>query len=235
MAAVQDAYFAVVRETVARHGGQLEKFIGDAAMAVFGLPRGRDDDAERAVRAGLALTGAVERLGAQLGLAEGELRLRVGIETGEVVAAEAGPDEGRVTGDTVNTAARLQTAAAPGQVLLGEGAALAVAAAVELEPGPPVALKGKTRPVRVATARAMRTEPSRASAMGTLASPLIGRDAEMGMLQAALEGVAGGGSATVLVVAAPGTGKSRLVAEALAALGAHAWTARVRADAGASL
>src|SRR3972149_6603302 len=134
VAAIPGAYLAAVRETVARHGGRLEKFIGDAAMAVFGLPRGRDDDAERAVRAGLALVGAVERLGAQLGLDEGELRLRVGIESGEVVAAEAGPDEGRVTGDTVNTAARLQAAAPPGEVLLGEGASLAVPAAVRLGP-----------------------------------------------------------------------------------------------------
>src|SRR5512134_2987747 len=72
VAVVQDAYFAAVRETVARHGGALEKFIGDAAMAVFGLDRARDDDAERAVRAGLALVGAVERLGGQLGLGPGE-------------------------------------------------------------------------------------------------------------------------------------------------------------------
>ena len=171
VAAIQDAYFAAVRETVARHGGRLEKFIGDAAMAVFGLPRGRDDDAERAVRGGLALVGAVERLGAQLGLDEGELRLRVGIESGEVVAAESGPDEGRVTGDTVNTAARLQAAAPPGEVLLGEGASLAVAAAVELESQPPLSLKGKARPVRRAVARAIRHEPSRESAMGALRSP----------------------------------------------------------------
>src|SRR3989304_1955325 len=79
VAAIQDAYFAAVRATVARHGGRLEKFIGDAAMAVFGLPRGRDDDAERAVRAGLALVGAVERLGGQLGLDAGGLRLRGGM------------------------------------------------------------------------------------------------------------------------------------------------------------
>ncbi len=78
VAAVQDAYFAAARETVARHGGQLEKFIGDAAMAVFGLDRAHDDDAERAVRAGLALVGAIERLGAQLGLGPAELQLRCG-------------------------------------------------------------------------------------------------------------------------------------------------------------
>ena len=122
MATIQDAYFATVRETVARHGGVLEKFIGDAAMAVFGVPRARDDDAERAVRAGLALVGAIELLGARLGLTAGDagLRLRVGVNSGEVVSAESGPDAGRVTGDTVNLAARFQTAAEPGTVLVGE-------------------------------------------------------------------------------------------------------------------
>ncbi|MFI5253955.1 MAG: ATP-binding protein [Candidatus Limnocylindrales bacterium] len=242
VAAIQDAYFGAVRETIARHGGRLEKFIGDAAMAVFGLPRGRDDDAERAVRSGLALVGAVERLGAELGLAEDELRLRVGIESGEVVAAEGGPDEGRVTGDTVNTAARLQAAAPPGGVLLGEGAALAAATAIELEAQPPLALKGKAQPVRAALARSVRPEPSRAAAMGALRAPMVGREAEMAQLQEALDHARDGGSATCLVVAAPGTGKSRLVAEFLAGLDVPVsgldvpvWTTRVRAGSGASL
>jgi len=132
VATVQDAYFAGVRETIARYGGVLEKFIGDAAMAVFGVPRSRDDDAERAVRAGLALVGSVEHLGARLGLEPGELQLRVGVNSGEVVHATDGPDAGRVTGDTVNTAARLQAAARPNTVLLGELTALAVEEAIDL-------------------------------------------------------------------------------------------------------
>src|SRR5215210_1201292 len=85
VAAIQDAYFAAVRETVIRYGGRLEKFIGDAAVAAFGVPRGRDDDPERATRAGAAIIHAVEDLGARLGLASGELQVRVGIQTGEVV------------------------------------------------------------------------------------------------------------------------------------------------------
>ena len=124
VAAVQDAYFAAVRETVERYGGVLEKFIGDAAMAVFGAPHGRQDDAERAVRAGLALIAAIEQLGARLGLATGDLQLRVGVNSGEVVHATDGPDAGRVTGDTVNTAARLQAAARPNAVLVGPQAEL---------------------------------------------------------------------------------------------------------------
>ena len=108
-----------MRETIGRYGGRLEKFIGDAAMAVFGVPKARDDDAERAVRAGLALIHAIEQIGTALGLDEDALQLRVGINTGEAVTATSGEDEGRVTGDTVNTAARLQTAAPPGRVLVG--------------------------------------------------------------------------------------------------------------------
>src|SRR5688572_30803836 len=120
VATIQDAYFGAVRDTITRYGGVLEKFIGDAAMAVFGVPAARDDDAERAVRAGLALIGAVEQLGARLELQPGELLLRVGVNSGEVVHATGGLDAGRVTGDTVNTAARLQAVAPPGRVLLGE-------------------------------------------------------------------------------------------------------------------
>src|SRR5437870_1344191 len=80
---VQDAYFGAVRETIERHGGQLEKFVGDAAMAVFGAPRVRDDDAERAVHAGLALVAALARVGSSLGLDEAALRIRVGVNSGE--------------------------------------------------------------------------------------------------------------------------------------------------------
>jgi class 3 adenylate cyclase len=162
---IQDAYFATVRETIGRYGGQLEKFIGDAVMAVFGLPRTRDDDAERAVRAGLALVNAVDGLAGRIGLETGDLRIRVGVNTGEVVSAEAwsagnpaadGPADARVTGDAVNTAARLQTAAPPGRVLLGEATALAVAESVELEQVQPIAVKGKAELLRVSLAVAVR-------------------------------------------------------------------------------
>src|SRR5215218_5565716 len=126
VAAVQTAYFDTVRETIERYGGRLEKFIGDAAMAVFGVPRTRDDDAERAVRAGLALAAAIDQLGARIGLESGALAVRVGVNSGEVVhTPDAGPEEAIVTGDVVNVAARLQAAAAPGTVLLGETTALA--------------------------------------------------------------------------------------------------------------
>jgi class 3 adenylate cyclase len=124
VAAIQDRYFALARETVNRYGGRIEKFIGDAVMAVFGAARSRDDDVERAVRAGLALVSGVQQLNAVIGLDEDVLQLRVGINTGEVVVSGAGDDDGRVTGDTVNTAARFQAAAPAGGVLIGDSTAL---------------------------------------------------------------------------------------------------------------
>src|SRR5437588_6003693 len=147
VALIQDAYFAAVRETIDRYGGQLEKFVGDASMAVFGAPRVRDDDAERAVCAGVALVAAVERLGGSLGLDDHALRVRVGVNSGDAVYGEATAERGPVTGDTVNVAARLQAAAEPGSVLVGNLTALSVADAVRLERIDPLELKGKAHEV----------------------------------------------------------------------------------------
>src|SRR5215208_5326812 len=166
VALVQDAYFDAVRETVARHGGMLEKFVGDAVMAVFGAPRSRDDDPERAVRAGLALVAAVERLGATLALEPGVLRLRVGVNTGETVYGEATAERGPVTGDAVNVAARLQAAADPGTVVVGDLTALSVADAVELAQLEPLELKGKAAAVPVWRVVALYPERSRERALG---------------------------------------------------------------------
>jgi class 3 adenylate cyclase len=229
VATVQDAYFASVRETVQRYGGVLEKFIGDAAMAVFGVPRAHDDDAERAVRAGLALIGAVERLGARLGLEPGELQLRVGVNSGEVVHATSGPDAGRVTGDTVNTAARFQAAADPGTVLIGELTALAVAEAIETESRGGIELKGKAQPVPAWRATTVRAHPSREEALGRLRAPMLGRDGELGRLRTTAERCAVQASAHRLtVIAPPGVGKSRLLTEFAAGSSMPVRRARVR-------
>ena len=233
VATVQDAYFATVRETIQRYGGVVEKFIGDAAMAVFGAPRARDDDAERAVRAGLALIAGIEGIGARLGLQPNELQLRVGVNTGEVVHATDGPDAGRVTGDTVNTAARLQTAAAPGTVLIGELTALTVAETIETQAIGPVELKGKAEPIRTWEAVGARSHPSREEALGALHAPMLGRSAELQRLTDALAAAAGSRSAARLVIVAPpGVGKSRLLAEFAASVGSAAvLRARVRPQA----
>jgi class 3 adenylate cyclase/tetratricopeptide (TPR) repeat protein len=234
VAAIQDRYFGAVRETIGRYGGRLEKFIGDAAMAVFGVPRARDDDAERAVRAGLALIHAIDQIGASLGLEEDALRLRVGINTGEAVAASGGPDEGRVTGDTVNTAARLQTAAPPGGVLIGEPTALAVADVAQTEVVPPLELKGKAEPFAARLVTGLRAQPSREVAMGALQAPTLGRDAELQALTAARARADQGAGVRVTVIAPPGVGKSRLLREfadrATAAPEALIWRSRARPD-----
>lgn len=228
VATVQDAYFAATRETVQRYGGVLEKFIGDAAMAVFGAPRARDDDAERAVRAGLALIGALEQLEARLGMAPQTLQLRVGVNTGEVVHATEGPDAGRVTGDTVNTAARLQAAARPGAVLMGELTSLTVAEAIETESIGTVELKGKAEPARAWEARGARSQPSREEALGALKAPMLGRDVELRTLH---EAVGRSDADRILIIAPPGVGKSRLLAELAASTDATVLRARVRPQA----
>ncbi len=221
---VQDAYFDAVRDAVDRHGGLLEKFVGDAAMAVFGAPTARDDDAERAVGAGLALVAAIERVGAQLALEPGTLRLRVGIASGEAVYGEATAERGPVTGDTVNVAARLQAAAEPGTVVVGEVTALAVGEAVELEAVGPLELKGKAEAVHAWRVVGFRAERSREAALGDLRAPMIGRDDELRRLRAGL-----GSTRLELVVAPPGVGKSRLLTELAAEL-AEACGAVLRAQ-----
>lgn len=226
---IQDAYFDAVRETVERYGGILEKFVGDAAMAVFGAPRVRDDDAERAVRAGLALVAAIGRIGSTLGLEEGALRLRVGVNTGEAVYGEATADRGPVTGDTVNVAARLQAAAEPGTVVVGELTALTVADAIETERLGGLDLKGKGDAVPAWRVIGAYAERSRERALGGLRAAMIGRDGELRQLLAALDN----GARRVVVVAPPGVGKTRLLEElGIEAVhaGARVFRARLRPD-----
>jgi len=227
--AVQDAYFDAVRDTVSRHGGLLEKFIGDAAVAVFGVPRVRDDDAVRAVRAGLALAAAVDLLGGRLGLADGELRLRVGVNTGEVVYGEATAERGPVTGDTVNVAARLQTAAPPGGVLIGEHTALAVGGAIVLGPAGELELKGKAAATKAWLAEAEEPEPSRERAMRGIRAPMLGRDAELAELLRLAE-ASPGTVGRAHIVASPGVGKTRLVDELADAFDGAVLRARLRPD-----
>ena len=232
VASVQQAYFQTVRETIERYGGRLEKFIGDAAMAVFGVPRTREDDAEAAVRAGLALASAVEQLAVGIGLESGALAVRVGVNSGEVIhTPDAGPEEAMVTGDAVNVAARLQAAADPSEVLVGETTALAAAAAIEFGAPRALDLKGKAEPVRARLALAVRAEPSRDAAMGALrAAPLLGREDEVELLLGEME-LAQREPRRLLIVAPPGAGKTRLVDElALRARDASVARARLRPD-----
>ncbi len=161
------------------------------------------------------------------------LRLRVGVNTGEAVIAASGEDEGRVTGDTVNTAARLQTAAPAGGVLIGPTTALGVADAADLDDPVALELKGKAEPLSARVVRGFRYEPSREQAMGELRAPTIGRRDELEELRRALTDALTGRSLRRVVIAPPGVGKSRLLREfedGLARERTCVWRARAKPD-----
>jgi class 3 adenylate cyclase len=210
-------YHTRLRTEIERYGGTVEKFIGDAVMAVFGAPAAHEDDAERAVRAGLTILEAIADLNEQdAGL---DLQVRVGIETGEaVVTLRARPErgEGIVTGDVVNTASRLQGAAPVNGVAVGEGTYAATRDVFDYLSLEPAVLKGKAFPVPMWQATSARAR------FGTdltrkLGSPLVGRALERGRLTATFERSVHEASVQLItVVGEPGVGKSRLVAELFA-------------------
>jgi predicted ATPase/class 3 adenylate cyclase len=206
------AYHGLVRDVLQAHQGTVEKFIGDAVMAVFGAPVAHDDDAERAVRAGLAILAAIERANE----AGSGLQVRIGIATGEVlVSLAARPElgESMVAGDVVNTAARLQTSAEPGTVVVSERTRGLTGTRVGYAPLPPAVVKGKAVPV--VRWRATAASALLASEAGVHpATRFVGRRDELAALQAAYERAVSGSAAELVVVTGePGVGKSRLVAE----------------------
>ncbi|HEY6076079.1 MAG TPA: adenylate/guanylate cyclase domain-containing protein, partial [Gaiella sp.] len=137
-------YFDSMQATLERHGGTVEKFIGDAIVAVFGVPAVHEDDALRAVRAAFEMREALERLNEQLGSEYGiRIAARTGVNTGEVIVGQSVVDQKLATGDAVNVAARLEQAAEPGEVLLGEATYDLVREAVVAEPAGEVEAKGK--------------------------------------------------------------------------------------------
>jgi class 3 adenylate cyclase len=199
-------FYEIARDVVADHGGVLEKFIGDAAMAIFGAPRAHDDDASRALAAALELR---DRVRADPELAE-QLPIRIGVNTGEVIAAAGGADpSGRdfiVTGDAVNVAARLQQGAKPWAVLVGERTVGAVRDGFRFGPAVDVEAKGKADTVR---ARPLR---GRAPGGRRLQTPLFGRETELEQLEIARRrAFADARPFHVTLIAPPGTGKTRLV------------------------
>jgi class 3 adenylate cyclase/tetratricopeptide (TPR) repeat protein len=204
--AVLAPYYARLRTEIERHGGTVEKFIGDAVMAVFGAPVAHEDDAERAVRAALAIREAVSR----------ELDIRTAVNTGEaLVALGARPSEGEgiVSGDVVNTAARLQSAAPVNGILVGEATYRATRDAIDYRGAPAVEAKGKAEPIsswEVVGARASFGSDIEQR----LRTPLVGRERERGLLVDALARARSEESVQlVTLVGVPGIGKSRLVAE----------------------
>ncbi|TML50243.1 MAG: hypothetical protein E6G23_01730, partial [Actinobacteria bacterium] len=209
-------YHTRLRQEIERFGGTVEKFIGDAVMAVFGAPMAHEDDAERAVRAGLRVLEAIEELNADDPARS--LQVRVGINTGEaVVALGARPEEGEgiVTGDVVNTASRLQGAAPVGGMAVSAQTFRATERVFEWERLEPVTVKGKAEPL--ALWRPLRPRARLGlEVIGSSATPLVGRELERTLLIGTLERSAQQASCQlVTIVGEPGVGKSRLCAELL--------------------
>ncbi|WTT38550.1 AAA family ATPase [Kitasatospora sp. NBC_00085] len=213
---VMDRYFASCGACIAEHGGVVEKFIGDAILAVFGATVAHEDDAVRAVRAATGALAALAGLTAELNAEyQVELEARAGICTGDVVVLTRPGDDFRVVGDAVNTAARLQTAARPGEVLLCADTAAVVRWQVGIEPVAPLRLKGKARPVPAwrVTAPVLVTETP------APVTPFVGRADELEELERSFRRARQRRQVCLAtVVGVPGIGKSRLVREFLAAL-----------------
>jgi class 3 adenylate cyclase/tetratricopeptide (TPR) repeat protein len=196
-------FFDGVQRCIETHGGTVEKFAGDAVMAAFGIPRAHEDDADRAVRAGLGILDHVRDLG---------LEARVGIEAGEVVVDET--DSTFATGEAVNVAARLQQAAAPGEILMGEAAHRLTAGGIETEPAGPLELRGFRNPIPAYRAIAARDgQPP----LSKVSAPFIGRETELDLLENTLARTIRDRRPHVFTVyGEPGVGKSRLIREFLA-------------------
>jgi len=212
VAAIQQAYFSSARESLLRHGGIVEKYIGDAVVGSFGVVRAHDDDAEQATRAALDIVAAVERIGEESALEQSELQVRVGVNTGEVLITGGGVNDWQLTGDVVNVAARLEANARPQSVLVGAETALAVEAAMVLEPMGPIELKGKAAPVDVWQVVEPRSAPLRRTTLLGQAPATFGRESELASLLDAWRN-AGSQPVNWLVTAPPGVGKTRLVSE----------------------
>jgi class 3 adenylate cyclase/tetratricopeptide (TPR) repeat protein len=220
--AMLSPYYARLRTELERRGGTVEKFIGDAVMALFGAPVTHEDDPERAVRAALAIKDAIAELNEQD--SKLELQVRIAVNTGEALVAlgaRTSEGEGMASGDVVNTAARLQAAAPVNGILVGETTYRATERAIEYREAPPVLAKGKSAPITVWEAVEPRARfgvdigrPGRA--------PLVGRTQELDVLLDALSRARGERtSQLVTLVGVPGIGKSRLVAELSGAVDAE--------------
>ncbi len=200
-------YFEATRHTIEHHGGHVEKFIGDAVMAAWGAPRANEDDAERAVRAALEVAEAVRNLG------EG-LEARVAVLTGQAAVTVGATDQGMVAGDLVNTAARLQGAAPPGTVLVGEATMQAASGAIAFEVAGEQLLKGKAAPVPAWRALRVVGERGGRSRGEGLEPPFVGREVELRLLKDVLHAIGDEQRPRLISITGPaGIGKSRLAWE----------------------
>ena len=203
------SYFDLAADVVGRYGGTVEKFIGDAVMAVWGAPTAHEDDAERAVRAALELLDAVRGLGP-------EVLARAAVLTGEAVVTVGAVNQGLVAGDLVNTASRLQSAATPGTVLVGEATERAAGRAIVFEPAGDHHLKGKATPVAAFRALRVVAERGGRGRPDSLDPPFVGRDDELRLLKDLYHATSRERRARLVSVIGPGgIGKTRLAWEFL--------------------
>jgi class 3 adenylate cyclase/tetratricopeptide (TPR) repeat protein len=225
---IMHRYFEEMRAVVERHDGTVEKFIGDAVMAVFGIPRVHEDDALRAVRAAAEMHERLEALNGELEREwDVRLEMRIGVNTGEVVAGDPAAGPSLAVGDAVNVAARLEQAAEPGQVLIGEGTYRLVRDAVEVDDPEELLLRGRAAPSGALRLRGVRPGvPGRAR---RLDRTMIGRRRELAVLEQAYERTAREGACRLCTVLGPaGIGKSRLVREFVSLLPEEARVAEGR-------
>ena len=218
-------WFSRMAEAIERHGGTVENYIGDAVLAVFGIPVAHEDDALRAVRAAQEMREQVAVLRGEMERERGvELAVRIGVNTGEAVTGVSRAGGSFTTGDIVNVGARLEQAARPGDILLGRDTFRLVRHAVEAEPVPPLSVKGKQAPIEAFRLLSVVADaPTRAQ---RLHAPMVDRDVERRRLLDALERARTERSCQlVTVLGAAGVGKSRLVADVIDRLRGNATVA----------
>jgi class 3 adenylate cyclase/tetratricopeptide (TPR) repeat protein len=217
-AAVMNGAFGFMNATVSRYGGTVASLLGDGVLAFFGAPVAQEDHAERAVRSGLELLAAAEEYGRAIQRRHGlDFRLRVGINTGTAVLAVVGDRvkaEYTAMGDTANVAARLQSAAEPGTVLISGDTHRLVRGLFDVDPRGSLTVKGRQAPVETFAVVAARRSPGATRGVEGLRAPLVGRDRELGELRERLDALRRGVGSVVAILGEAGIGKSRLLAEA---------------------
>ena len=219
-------FFELATLEIERRGGTVEKFSGDAVMAIFGVPLAHEDDPERAVRAAVAIRDGVAAIAADTRVRHGvALQARIGIESGEVVVGDPFGGATMATGDAMNTAARLEQGAEPGEIVVGGQAWEQLRGLVEAEPLGELALRGRDATVAGWRVTSIASEVGRPRGVPGLEAPLTGRDEELNLLLDAARRAQQGRKASLFtILGVPGVGKSRLVREATARLQKQGWS-----------
>ena len=200
--------FLRLRVVIEANGGTVDKFIGDAVMAVFGAPAAHEDDPVRAVRSAIAMLGVIAAFNAERGTT---LRMRLGVNAGEVLWGGVGGDRATATGDAVNVAQRLESSAEPGSIVVSKSVERASAMRVRYRPLGRVQLKGREEPVEAFEAVSEFSGVTEYRLAGAAPAPFVGRESEIARLEAAVS--FSGPTAAVLIQGEAGVGKSRLLAE----------------------